>query len=208
MARKSRATGIAPCSRAAATIAARERVLALGFDGACLGQHVVALRARDAREDVLAARQRARLVEEDDVDEATALEAQTILDEDSAAGCERGRDRDHERDREPERVRARDHEHGHRADHGEVDVAGDRPDDEGRDRGRGGDVEEECGGPVGEGLGAGARLLRLRDEPLDTGERRLLADGRHADADRRVGRDGAGGDVVALGPGPRASTRP
>ena len=77
----------------------------------------------DAGDDVLAARQRARLVEQHGVDEAPALEAEPVLDEDAAARGERGRDRDHERDREPERVRAGDHEHGDRADHGGVDVA-------------------------------------------------------------------------------------
>jgi hypothetical protein len=99
-----------------------ERVLALRFDRRRLGQDRVTVAAGDAGDDVLAARQRSGLVEEHDVDETAALQAEPVLDEDAVAGSERRGDRDHEWDREPERVRARDHEHAHGADHAEVDV--------------------------------------------------------------------------------------
>lgn len=43
------------------------------------------------------------------------------------------------------------------------------------DRGcAGGDVEQQCGGPVGQHLGAGLRRLGLGNEALDPGQRRLL----------------------------------
>ena len=63
--------------------------------------------------------------------------------------------------------------------------------------GAGRHVEEQSGGAVGERLRTRARRLRLGDEPLDAGERGVVADGLHAHADRGVGRDGPGDDAVA-----------
>jgi hypothetical protein len=74
-------------------------MLALGFDRPRLGKDGVAVAPGNAGDDVLAARQRAGLVEEDDVDESAALEAEAVFDEDPVASRERGRERDHERDR-------------------------------------------------------------------------------------------------------------
>ena len=79
----------------------RERMLALRLDRSGLRQDRVAIVAGDTRDHVLAAGERAGLVEQDDVDQAAAFEAETVLDEDAAAGRERGRDRDHEGNREP-----------------------------------------------------------------------------------------------------------
>ena len=141
--------------------------------------------------------ERAGLVEQHRVDLAHPLEREPVLHEDAGAGGDRGRERDDERDREAERVRARDHEHGHGALDRVVGGAHEHPHDERDDAGGRGDVEEQCGGAVGQRLRTRARRLRLGDEPLDAGERGVVADGLDPHADRGVGRDRAGDDPVA-----------
>ena len=95
-------------------------------------------------------------------------------------------------------MRARDHEHADGADDAEVHVPQHGPHDERDDRRDDRDVEEERGGAVGDRLRAGARRLCLGDEPLDPGQRRVLADRSHAHAEGGIRRDGSRGDAVAL----------
>ena len=59
------------------------------------------------------------------------------------------------------------------------------------------DVEQQRGEPVGQRLGPAAARLRVGDQPLDAGQRGVVADGVDADPDRRVGRHRAGDDPVA-----------
>ena len=159
-----RATG---CSASRSTAAARRSA------SSCA---TVAGRAH--RDDaVLAERERARLVEHDGRQVARLLEAAPVAHEQAVPRAERRRDRDDERNREPERVRAGDDEHRHdpldrergvgagaRARRSSVTSAGAERDDR--------EAERRA---VGERLRAGARLLRLRDEPHDAGERGALA---------------------------------
>jgi hypothetical protein len=157
-------------------------VLAVGLGGAgdpqqlrlAVGQ---VLGCGDRGDGRLAARQRAGLVEQDDVDRAHPFQREPVLDEDALPGGQLGRDRDHERDREAKRVGAGDDEDGHGPLDRRARLAEQDPDDE-RDQARAGrEVEQQGGRPVGEGLGAGLGGLRLRDQPLDAGEGGVLADG-------------------------------
>ena len=63
--------------------------------------------------------------------------------------------------------------------------------------GAGGHVEQQRRGAVGQRLRARARRLRFGDEPLDAGERGVVADRLDAHADGGVGRDRPGDDAVA-----------
>ena len=147
--------------------------------------------------------QRAGLVEQHDVHEPRPLEGQPVLDEDPGPGGDRGRQGDHERDGEAEGVGAGDHQHGDGAHDGLVDVAGQRPEQEGDGGGGGGDVEEQGGEAVGERLSSAPAGLGVGDEPLDPGEGGVLADGIDPESQRRVGRDGAADDSVSRGLGDR-----
>ncbi len=69
-------------------------------------------------------------------------------------------------------------------------------------------VEEPAGGAVGERLRTGAGRLRLRDEPLDAGERGVVTDRLHPHADGGVGGDGSGDNAVPDALRHRAATRP
>ena len=202
MERKSRAAGTGPRPRAAVTIARASGMLAVGLDRAGEREQLVVrqpglARDRDVGDDVLAARQRARLVEEHGGDLAHPLERQTVLHQDAGTRRDRGGERDHQRDREAERVRARDHEHGDGVLDRLVGIAHEHPDDERDDPGAGRHVEQPTGGAVGECLRARARRLRFGDEPLDAGQRGVVADRLDAHPDRGVGRDRPGDDAVA-----------
>ena len=111
--------------------------------------------------DVLARGEGAGLVEQHGVDRAHPLQREPVLHQDPGAGRQRRRERDDQRDGQPEGVRAGDHQHRDRALDGLVAVAEQRPDDEGDDAGRRGDVEQQRGGPVGQRLRPGPRGLRL-----------------------------------------------
>ena len=67
--------------------------------------------------------------------------------------------------------------------------------------------EQPAGGPVGEPLRPRRRGLRLGDQPLDAGQRGVVADGGDPHPQRGVGGDGAGDDVVAGARGGPAGTR-
>ena len=153
--------------------------------------------AGDADDGVLALGERAGLVEQERVDGAALLEREAVLDEDPVAGRHRRGDRRRQRDRQAERVRAGDDQHGHDPGDRLVGVAERQPHDAGDHRGAGGDVEEQRGGPVGEHLRPRPRLLGLGHQPLDAGQRGVLADRVDPHPDRRVGRHRAGDDPVA-----------
>ena len=80
---------------------ASQGMLAVRFDrgGQAEQARLVYAVGRDADDDMLAARQRAGLVEEHDVDVSHPLKRQAILDEDALARREGSRERDHQRDR-------------------------------------------------------------------------------------------------------------
>jgi hypothetical protein len=134
-------------------------MLAVGLDrtGQCQqlglpGDLLVLPAHGDVGDDVRPLGQGAGLVEEHRVHEAHALEREPVLDQDAGPGREGGGDGDHERDGQPERVRAGDDEDRDRPVDRIVAVADRQPGHEGGDAGRGGDVEEQRGGAVGEGL--------------------------------------------------------
>ena len=118
---------------------ARERVLAVGLDGAGEREQLGLVDGSASPATATSVTtcwprgERARLVEQHGVDLAHPLEREPVLHQDAGARRDRGRERDHERDREPERVRARDHEHGDGVLDGLVGVADEHPHDE-RDR--------------------------------------------------------------------------
>ena len=86
-----------------------------------------------------------------------------------------GRDRHHERDGEAERVRAGDDENGDGADDGFVGKADESPHDRRDDAGAEREPEQPSGRAVGDALRTRGRVLRLGDEPLDAGERGVVA---------------------------------
>lgn len=74
-------------------------------------------------------------------------------------------------------MRAGDDQHRHRADDRFIEVT-DAPPHQERGKARGsGDVEEERGGPVGEGLGTAAARLGFGNEALDARESGVVTDG-------------------------------
>ena len=105
------------CSESASTAAASAQQLVL----------VDARRGDDRRDDRLAARQRAGLVEDDEVELAGPLERQAVLDEQAVAGAEARRDGDDERDGQAEGMRAGDDEDGRGAHERLLGVAADPP---------------------------------------------------------------------------------
>ena len=141
------------------------------------------------------------------------------------AGRDRRRDRDHERNRQAERVRAGDDQHGHRARDRLVDVAEQRPDDEGDQAGADRDVEERGGerdrpgpargiampGPRRPAAGcrpASSRRRSLRPRP-GSRSRSTTDAGHDPVADAALDRAGLAGDhrFVELGLRPRRSCR-
>ena len=182
-------------------------MLAVELDPAAEPQHFVGRYpvAGDTRDDVAAFGEGAGLVEQHGGDGPHPFEREAVLDEYSVAGRHRCREGDHEWDRQSEGMWAGDHQHGDGAGDRLVGVTCDRPGDERDHRGRGGDVEQPSGEPVGEYLGAAVGRLGVGDEPLDAGEGGVVADGGDPHPDRGVGRDGAGDDAIAgaLGDGLR-----
>jgi hypothetical protein len=75
----------------------RQGMLAVGFDRCRQGQHVVLVTVQrgNIRHPVIAACQRAGLVEQHGVDLAHALQRQPILDQDPVLRRDRSRNRDH-----------------------------------------------------------------------------------------------------------------
>ena len=200
------ASGIDPFSRARATIAFASGCSLSASTAAAMARTSASARSTpdDVGDDVIALRERARLVEQHGVDGAHPLERETILDEDAVPGGDRGRQRDHERDRQAERVRAGDDEHGHGRLDRALHVAGERPGDERHGRGAGRDVEQQRREAIGEHLGPTPARLGVGDEALDAGERGVLPHRVDLDAYRRVGRHRPGDDTVANGLGDRA----
>ena len=185
-----------------------QRVLAVGLDAAGDAQHLVlgeALGRGHAGYHVGPPRQRAGLVEQDCVDRAHPLEGKPVLDQDPGPGRHGGRQRYDERDGESEGVWAGDHQHRHGANHGVVGVAQRQPHQERHHSGAGRDVEQQRREPIGQGLGTAAARLRLGDQSLDAGQRRVVTHGVDAHANGRVGGDCAGDHLVAgrLGDRPR-----
>ena len=176
-------------------------MLRVGLDRGRQGQDLVLRRALDgddAGQRRLALRERAGLVEDDDVELARPLEGEAVLHEQAVARAERGADGDDQRDGQAQRVRAGDDEHGGRAHEGLRRLTDDEPDEEGDGTGREGDVEEGRRGPVGERLGARARGLRLRDQAHDARERRLVTGGGDPHPQAATGGHRPGDDLVAL----------
>jgi hypothetical protein len=103
-------------------------------------------------------------------------------------------------------VRARDHQHGDGSRDSLVGVVDEEQPDQERARRRGGrHVEEQPRCSIGECLRARPRRFGLRDETLDAGQPRPLADRTHPHVRRRAEDDGSGDDRSARGPfdGPR-----
>ena len=88
-------------------------------------------RGRDVGDDRAAPRQRAGLVEDDDIELTRTLQREPILDQQPVAGAERGRDGDDQRDGKAQGMGAGDDEHRRRADERLLRVAQQPPDDEG-----------------------------------------------------------------------------
>jgi hypothetical protein len=84
-------------------------------------------------------------------------------------------------------VGAGDHQHRHRPLDRLVRLAKGQPDHHRQKPSPDGEVEQQPGGPVGQGLGPRLRGLGLLDQPADPGQGRLLPDRLHPDPDRRVG---------------------
>src|SRR5680860_985519 len=78
-----------------------------------------------------------------------------------------------------------------------VEIAEQRPDDEGDNPGPERDVEEDCGETIGQDLGVGPRGLGVCHHPLDSGKRGVVAEGVDPEADRRPRGNRPGHDPVA-----------
>ena len=74
-------------------------------------------------------------------------------------------------------------------------LADEAPDDGGDDRGGQREPEQPAGGLVGEPLRPRRRVLRLGHQSLDAGQRGVVADCGHPDAQAGVGGDGARDDL-------------
>ena len=72
------------------------------------------------------------------------------------------------------------------------------PHDEGDEPRGGGDVEEERGRSIRQCLRSGLRALRLCDQTLDAGERRVVTDRVDLDPDGGVGGNRSRGDPIAF----------
>ena len=97
-------------------------------------------------------------------------------------------------------MRTGDDEHRDRAFDRLVDVAGQRPPDEREDARTEGHLEQQRGGAIGERLGPRTGGLRLGHEPLDAGERGVVAHRPDPDPHRGIGGDGPRHDPVARAP--------
>ena len=156
---------------------AGERVLRVGLDRRREPEDTFGIHRarRDVNEGRLALRERSRLVEDHRVKRPGSLQREAILDEQPVLGAERRGDRNDQRDRQAEGVRAGDHQDRHRPHQRTLRVAEQPPADQ-RDRaGRERDVEQDRGGPVGQGLGVRGRCLGRGDEPHDPGQCRGVA---------------------------------
>ena len=114
-------------------------------------------------------------------------------------GRHRRRQCDHQRDGQAQGVGAGDDQHRDGALDGGGHVAQAPPHQEGDGAGGGGHIEQPGGEPVGQRLGPAAARLRLGHQPLDPGQGRVVPDGIDPDAERRIGRHGAG-DHPVTGP--------
>ena len=178
----------------------RQGMLAVRFGRGSQGQDVVlglACGDLDGGDGGFALGQRARLVEEDDVDVAHRLQRQPVLDQDAAAGGAFGGDRDDQGNRQAQSVRAGDDQHGDRADHRLIGSVQQQPDRRGDRGGAECEPEQQRGGPVGDPLGPGRGRLRVGDQLLDAGQRGVVAGGGDPDPQAGIGGDGAGHDMVA-----------
>ena len=125
-------------------------MLGIGFDGG--GESKCLLGAGDIDQHRLALGQGPGLVEDHGVERACALKGQAVLDQQPVTGAEGGRDGDDEWDRQPEGMRTGDDQDGRGPDQRALGVTEQPPADE-RDRaGSQGDIEEDRGGAVGQGL--------------------------------------------------------
>ena len=163
-------------------------------------QHVVVavpVRCRHGRHGRLALGQGAGLVEQHRADRPHALQRQPVLDQHAGTGGAFGGDRHHQRYRQTQGVRARDHQHGDGPDDGFLRPADEAP-HHGGDHGRTQrEPEQPARGDIGQPLRPRRRVLGLGDQPLDTGQRGVVADGGDLDAQAGVRRDGARDDMVA-----------
>ena len=181
---------------------AGQRVLAVRFRRSGQREQLVPVGpfgGSDVLEFRLAPGQGPGLVEQHDVDRPHPLERHPVLDQHAGPGCPFRGDRDDQRDGEAQGVRAGDHQHRHGALDGVGHAAQQRPGDKGDDARPGGEVEQEGGGAVGEGLGPRGGGLGLGHEPLDAGEGGVVADGCHPDAEAVVRGDGSRDHGVAGG---------
>jgi hypothetical protein len=126
-------------------------MLRVALDGGGKPQGIV---TRGIDQDRFAARQRARLVEDDDIERPSALEREPVLHEQAIARAQGCRDRDHQRDREAERVRAGNDEHRGCPHEGALRISAEPPHDQGDTARQQRDVEQDRRGAVGKGLGA------------------------------------------------------
>ena len=126
----------------------------------------------------LAHRQRAGLVEDDDVQLGCVLQRRRVLEQDAVHGAEPGSDHDRHRGCQPKRIGARDHEDGDREAECEQQGLADPPvpDDEGEqthnDRGQ----DQPLRRAIRQELRGRLGVLRFLDELDDLGERRVRAD--------------------------------
>ena len=126
----------------------------------------------------LAHRQRAGLVEDDDIQLGCVLQRRRVLEQDAVHGAEPGADHDRHRGCQPKRIGARDHEDGDREAEREQQCLADPPvpDDEGEqthnDRGQNQPLRRAIRQELRRRLG----VLRFLDELDDLGERRVRAD--------------------------------
>ena len=112
-----------------------ERMLGVGLDRGGESQQLRLVRRRDRDERRLALRERAGLVEDDDLELAGPFERDAVLHEQAVAGAERGRDGDHQRDRQAQGVGAGDDEDGRGSDERALAIALDPPEHERDDAG-------------------------------------------------------------------------
>ncbi len=143
---------------------AGERMLGVCLDGRCQPEGVGVAGIDEHR---LTAGEGPGLVEHDHIDGPRALQGQAILDEKAVGGPERRRDGDDKGNREAQRMGACDDQDRRRADHRTLWVALQPPEHEGDRASRQGDVEQDSGRPVSEGLGVGCRCLGGGDHPHD-----------------------------------------
>ena len=129
-----------------------------------------------------AARERAGLVERQDLDAAGGLQRRGIVDQDAEPRAAARADHHGGRRREPECAGAGDHEHGDGVDHPRDGVAAPQPPaEEGEHAERRDDRDEHAGHAIREALHRCLRRLGVLDEPGDARELGVAADARRAD---------------------------